>query len=102
VGTVTGRRAGRALVPFLIGEKVSLFFRTFRLIMGPTYPSTQWLPGTLTSISKWPGREVDHLAPYSVKVKNEGSYTSTSWCAQEIFCLCNYKHVAKELSEYWK
>jgi hypothetical protein len=68
--------------------------------MGPLEPPTQRLPRDLSSLFKRLGREVDHLAPYTAKVKNDWSYTPTLCCAQELFCLCKYKHVTKELSEY--
>jgi hypothetical protein len=81
-------------------KKNYLFYETFRPVMGPTKSPTHWLPRDLSSLFKRLGRKVDHLALSSAKVKNEWRYTSTSCCAQELFCLCKYKHVTKELSEY--
>jgi hypothetical protein len=43
---------------------------------GPTQPSSQGAPGTLSSEVKRPGREADHSAPTSVEVKKICIYTS--------------------------
>jgi hypothetical protein len=37
----------------------------------------KWVPGALFLGVKQPGREVDHLPPSSVEVKNACNYTST-------------------------
>jgi hypothetical protein len=40
-------------------------------------PPIQWVPGALSLGVKRPGSEADHTLPYSAKVKNAWSYTST-------------------------
>jgi hypothetical protein len=39
------------------------------MALGPTQPPIQLVPGALSLGVKWPGREVDHLPPYSADVK---------------------------------
>jgi hypothetical protein len=36
----------------------------------------QWVPGALSLVVKWPGREADHSPPSGAEVKNEWSYIS--------------------------
>jgi hypothetical protein len=55
-----------------------LFTTTFRPALGPTQPPIQWAPGALPLGVKRPGRDVDHSPPFSAKVENALSYTSTS------------------------
>jgi len=51
---------------------IFLFGAEFRLVLGPTHPPAQWVPGV-----KRPGLEEDSSPPSSFKVKNAWSYTST-------------------------
>jgi hypothetical protein len=46
-----------------------LFTTASRTALEPTQPPIQWVPGALSLGAKRPGREVDHSAPYSSKVK---------------------------------
>jgi hypothetical protein len=39
-------------------------------VLGPTQPSIQWVPATLSLELKRPGREADHSPPSSAEVKN--------------------------------
>jgi hypothetical protein len=45
--------------------------------LGPTQPPIEWVPGTVSSGVKRPGREADHSAPASAEVKKMWIYTST-------------------------
>jgi hypothetical protein len=49
----------------------------YRIILGPTQPPIQWVPGTLSLGVKRSGREADHSPPSSTEVKNALNYTST-------------------------
>jgi hypothetical protein len=51
--------------------------KTSRLVLGPTQPPIQWVPGTLSPGVKQMGCEAHRSPPSSAKVKNEWSYTST-------------------------
>jgi len=46
------------------------------LVLGPTQPPIQWIPGALSLRVKQPGHEADHSAQTSAKVKNVWSCTS--------------------------
>jgi hypothetical protein len=48
----------------------------FRMALGPTQPSIQWVPGSLASGVRQTGREFNHSPPSGAEVKNEWSYTS--------------------------
>jgi len=48
-----------------------------RLAVAPTQPPIQWVPASFSLELKWLGHEVDHSTPFSAKVKNVWSYTST-------------------------
>jgi hypothetical protein len=48
-----------------------------RLVLGPTQPPLQWVPGILSPGVKRSGREADHPPPTSAQVKNTWIYTST-------------------------
>jgi hypothetical protein len=39
------------------------------MALGPTQPTIQWVPGSLSLGVKWPGREADHSPPSSAEVK---------------------------------
>jgi hypothetical protein len=54
-----------------------LFATVSRPALGATQSPIQWILGALTPGIKRPGRETDHLAPSSARVKNTWSYTST-------------------------
>jgi hypothetical protein len=72
-----------------------LFAIASRPVQGPSKLFTQWVLVDLSSGVKRPGREANHSAPSSVKVKNVWSYTPThlyvfiSWCLvkQPIQCV---------------
>jgi hypothetical protein len=53
-----------------------LFATASRLVLRPTRPPSQRVPGTLSPGVKRPGHEADHSLPFSAKVKNAWSYTS--------------------------
>jgi hypothetical protein len=38
----------------------SLYPTAFRLVLGPTHTSIQWVPGAVSLGVKWPGPEADH------------------------------------------
>jgi hypothetical protein len=48
-----------------------------RPVLKATQPPIQWVPSTLSSGVKRPGREADHSPPASVEVKKTWLYTST-------------------------
>jgi hypothetical protein len=78
VSIATGYRLddrGRSSSPSRI--KNILFSALSRLVLGPTQPPIQWVPGALSSEVKQPGREADHSPPASAKVKKLWIYTST-------------------------
>jgi hypothetical protein len=55
-----------------------------RTALGHTQPPIQWVPGTLSSAVKQPGREADHSPPSSAEVKEWvelylHSYNTPSW-----------------------
>jgi hypothetical protein len=59
------------------------------MVLEPTQPPIQWVPGALSLEVKRPGCEADHSAPSNAEVNNEWSYTSISqyvsmaWCSVE-------------------
>jgi hypothetical protein len=42
-----------------------------RLVLGPTQPPVQWVPGVFPKAKARPGRDADHLPPSSAEVENE-------------------------------
>jgi hypothetical protein len=52
---------------FVSNEKLMIY--TSILVLGPTQPPIQWVPGALSLGVKLPGREADHSPPSSVEVK---------------------------------
>jgi hypothetical protein len=46
-----------------------LLTTAFRLVLGPTQPTIQWVPGAPSLGVKRPGREADHSPPSSSEVK---------------------------------
>jgi hypothetical protein len=66
---------------------IFIFTTVSRLALGPTQLPIQWVSGALSLGVKRPGREADHSPPYSTKIKNAWSYTSTpqyafmAWCS---------------------
>jgi hypothetical protein len=59
------------------GLGIFLFTTASRPALGPTRPSIQWVPGTLSFEIKRPGRKADHSPSPSAEVKNAWSYIST-------------------------
>jgi hypothetical protein len=57
-----------------------------RLVLGPTQPPVQWVPGALSPEIKRSGSEADHSPPSGADVKNTWIYTPTcpyvfmAWC----------------------
>jgi hypothetical protein len=51
------------------GVGIFLFTTASRMVLGPTQPPIQWVPGALSLGVKWPGRKADHSPPSSAKVK---------------------------------
>jgi hypothetical protein len=68
------------------GLGIFLFTTASRMVLGPTQPPIQWVPGALSLGVKQPRHKADHL-PSSAKVKNAWNYTSTpqytfmTWCS---------------------
>lgn len=61
--------------------RYSLFFsKVFRLPLGPTKPSIQWLLRMISLRVKWLGCGINHL-PLSVEVRNEWSCNFLPLCA---------------------
>jgi hypothetical protein len=65
-------------VQFLAGAMMgfSPFTATSRLVLTPTQPLVQWVPGALTPAIKQPGHEADHSPPFSAESKNVWCSTS--------------------------
>jgi hypothetical protein len=61
-------------------QKIYLFTKTLRLVLGPTQPPIQWVPGTFPPEVKRKMCEADHSPSFNADVKNEWSYTSTPPC----------------------
>jgi hypothetical protein len=59
------------------GWKFFLITTSSRPALGPTQPPIQWVPGTLSTAVKRPGREADHSPPPCTEFENAWSYTST-------------------------
>jgi hypothetical protein len=70
----------------------NFFITVFRTILGPTQPPIQREPGVLSLGVKRLGREADHSPPYSAKMKNECSYTSTSQYVFMARCLVKHRN----------
>jgi hypothetical protein len=60
--------------------KIFLFSASSRLVLGPTQPPAQWVPGASSPEVKRPWCETEHSPPTSVEAKNTWIYTSTSIC----------------------
>jgi hypothetical protein len=72
------------------GLRIFLFITMSRMVLGPTQPPIQWMPGSLSLGVKWLRHEADHSPPSSAEVKNASSYISTP---QYIFMAsCLVKH----------
>jgi hypothetical protein len=77
---------------------IVIFTTVSRTALGPTQPTTQWVPGAISLGVKRPGCEADHSPPSSAEVKNAWSYTSTpqyvfmAWClVKQLYC--NFEYV---------
>jgi hypothetical protein len=57
-------------------KEILIVLKRFRMALGPTQPSIQWVPGSLASGVKQKGCEFNHSPPSGAEVKNELSYTS--------------------------
>jgi hypothetical protein len=73
VGIVTGHGAGLPR-----GRSSNHFFMSSRLVLEPTQPPIQWVPGALSPGVKRPGREDDNSPPSIAEVKKTWVYTSTA------------------------
>jgi len=51
------------------GPGIFLFTTASRMILGPTQPPIQWIPGALSLEVKQPRHEADHSPPPSAKAK---------------------------------
>jgi hypothetical protein len=65
------------------GLGIFLFITTFRMALGPTQPSIQWVPRDLSL-----GHEADHPPPSSAKVKEfveldfqSPQFAFMAWCS---------------------
>jgi hypothetical protein len=58
--------------------KKFLFSTSSILVLGPTQPPVQWVPGALSPRLNRPGREVDQSPTTSAEMKKIWIYTSTS------------------------
>lgn len=54
-----------------------LFSKISILSLQPTHPPNHWLPEALSPQITFPGCEADHSPPFTAKVEDESSYTST-------------------------
>jgi len=75
VGTETMRWLGRSGWRIAADAWDLLFSKTPTPAPTPTQPHIQRAPGSFPGV-KWPGSQIDHSPPSSVKVKNWRSYTS--------------------------
>jgi hypothetical protein len=57
--------------------KVVLFSKMSKLVLGPTEASIQWVPGAYLPRVNQSDCKTECLPPFSVKVKNERSNTSS-------------------------
>jgi hypothetical protein len=86
VSIVAGVWAGRRWFDSRQVQGVFILVTASSLILGPSQPPIQRVPGALSLVVRQPGREADHSPPASAKVKNVWSYTSTpkyrfmAWC----------------------
>jgi hypothetical protein len=55
------------------GQEIFQFSITSRPALGPTQPSTQWLPGSVSMGIKPPGHEAYHPPSSSAEDKNDGA-----------------------------
>jgi hypothetical protein len=78
------------------GRDFFLFATTSRPVLGPTQPTIQWVPGTLSPAVKWPGREADRSPPSSAEIVNAWRYSlhgvvSTAYVLMAWY-LVKYRH----------
>jgi hypothetical protein len=62
--------------------------RDSRVVLGPTQPPIQWVPGALSQGIKRPGREADHSPPSSARCQRMTGavppflqYAFMAWCS---------------------
>jgi len=56
-------------------------------LLGLTQPPNQWIPESLSTETKRPGREADHSPPFSAEVKVELYFHSPNtplWCGAQL------------------
>jgi hypothetical protein len=71
----TNRFLGYLTTPLQI--LIFLFTTLSRPVLVPIQPHIQWVPGALSLVEKWLGREADQSPFSSAEAKNAWSYTST-------------------------
>lgn len=49
-----------------------------RQVLEPAHPLTQWVPERLSTEVSRPGREAEHLPPFSAEGENAWIYTSST------------------------
>jgi hypothetical protein len=89
--------------------KIFLPSTSSRLVLGPTQPPIQWVPGALSQGVKWPGREADHSPPTSptphtssphsaqlVKHRDNFTFTTVSNCRNDWYRKNNYERYIEE------
>jgi hypothetical protein len=64
-----GRRIGVLGFDSRRGLGIFFFITASRMVMGPTQPPIQWVPGALSLEVKRPWREADHSPPSSTEVE---------------------------------
>jgi len=73
VGIVTSLRTRRSGARIPEKQEIYLFFKMYRIPVGPTKPPMRRVPGATIPRVKWHVREAAHSFPSNVKVKNAWS-----------------------------